>query len=225
MGSKYRIIKHKNYSAEMAYFDAVIRGDGTLTKNGFRIQISDKDYFMHVEVLQPLFEKLFGLKARVVKKGNGWVTEIKSKELFEYLNLVLKIPIGVKSAIVTIPDKLFYSNIEVQKSHLRGWMDAEGAVRYKKYKSCTTPRLGFATKSKNVRDGLIKILENIGKHHRKNLSAWKWKSTDETYQFEIAGPEAVYNYMKVVGLRHPSKKQRIDNLINNYFGFSCSRHS
>src|SRR5438445_9049360 len=218
MGSKYSITKPKSYDQEVSYLDAEIRGDGSLVLNGRKIEISDKDLRMHEEILVPKIKKVFGLTLHVHKKGNGWTSQIKSKELFDYLTKILKIPSGEKSEILTLPQIVFETpDVEIQKNHLRGWMDAEGNIKYKLNKVVVTPRLSLGVKSKNVRDGLVKLIKILEKKLNSEFPVWTWKSKDGIYHFEFAGPKSVINYMKLIGLSHPSKKVRIESLINNYF--------
>ena len=216
MGSIYEIKIPESYNEDLAYIHALICGDGTLVRNGYRIQISDKNLEMHERIIKPKFKRLFGIEIRIVKKGNGWVSEIKSKNLFAYLSDQLKIPIGEKSHRVTVPNQLFNVAISVQKSYFQGWMDAEGSVRSRKYKTVITPKIEFATKSKNVFNGLIRILDLLGKNYGVQLRVWTWKDKKEIFRFELAGPQVVINYSKFVGFQHPHKKEKIRKLLINY---------
>ena len=160
MGRRHSIRKPE-LSPELAYIHAVILGDGTLTKNGKRLQISDRCHEMHKDVLRPMITRLFGIEPRIVKKGNGWITEIKSIELFNFLTKEMGIPSGKKSYIVKIPDWILSGDSEIKRSHLMGWMDAEGSVKYKIFKSSIMPRLDFGCMSQNIRDGLMDILKDM----------------------------------------------------------------
>lgn len=218
MGSKYSINKPKKYDEELSYLDAEIRGDGTLVASVNKLEISDKDFRMHSEVVVPKIQKIFGITMHIRKKGNGWTSSIRSKELFNYLTNILKIPAGEKSGILTLPPMIFRTqNIEIQINHLKGWMDAEGIVQYKKNKVIVTPRLGLGVKSKKVRDGLVRLLKLLGKKMKVEFPVWIWRSKNGMYHFEFAGPKSVINYMKFIGLSHPTKKEKIKSLINNYF--------
>lgn len=224
MGRRY-IIKKPELSPELAYIHAVILGDGTLTGNGKRLQISDRCHKMHTDVLKPIIKKTFNIEPRIVQKGNGWITEIKSIELFNFLNRELKIPVGKKSYIVEIPEWVLKGTPEIKKSHVIGWMDAEGAVKYKIFKSSVMPRLDFGCKSLAATNGLLRLIEDLERHFQTELPIWKWKSQDGTYHFEFAGPKAVRNYMKNIGLRQHCKKNKVSGLIEKYFNASCCRQS
>lgn len=203
----------KNYSKDLAYIDALIRGDGTLVRNGFKIEFSDSCYEMHKDVILPKMKKLFGIDFHLRKKGNGWTSVIKSKELFHFFKDSLGVPSGEKSKIVKIPNQVMRAdNIEVMKNHVRGWMDAEGAVQYKKYKSCTMPRASFRCASRNVRDGLVKLLRRINS----DLRVWVWDDKYGIYNIEFAGPVVVSNFVKHINFEHPEKKKRILALLKNY---------
>ena len=216
MGSIYKIKIPETYNEDLAYVHALVCGDGTLVRNGYRIQISDKNLEMHEKIIKPKFKRLFGIEMRIVKKGNGWVSEIKSKNLFAYLSDQLKIPIGEKSHLITVPDRVFEMPVSVQKSCFQGWMDAEGSVRSRKYKTVTTPKIEFATKSKSVFNSLIRILDLLGKHYGVHLRVWTWKDKKGIFRFELAGPRAVINYSKFVGFQHSHKKEKIEKLLGNY---------
>ncbi len=97
------------------------------------------------------------------------------------------------------------------------YIDAEGGVRYRINKKVITPRLGLGVKNKKIRDDLVTLLQKIGKVINIKFPVWTWESKDGTYHFEFAGPKTVVNYMKYIGFYHPDKKERIENLINNYF--------
>lgn len=213
----HKIKRLKRYSKELAYIDALIRGDGSLVRNGFKIELADKCLEIHTQIINPRFQKIFGLRLHVRKKGNGWTSVIKSKQLYQFLNKELKIPNGEKSKTVKIPSQVLYSNdIKIKLWHLKGWMDAEGAVQCKKYKTCVTPRISFSCKNERVRDGLAKILKQASEKLKTDLSVWIWKDKNGTFGFELAGPKAVDNYVKYVGFDHPDKKQKISLLLKNY---------
>lgn len=213
----HKIKRLKRYNKELSYIDALIRGDGSLVRNGYKIELADKCLGIHTKVINPRFKNIFGLRLHLRKKGNGWTSVIKSKQLYEFLNKELKIPSGEKSKTVRIPFQVSHSkDIKIKIWHLKGWMDAEGSVQCKKYKTCVTPRISFSCKNKEVRDGLANIFKQAGKKLKTELPVWIWKDKNGTFGFELAGPKAVGNYVKHVGFDHPDKKRKISLLLKNY---------
>lgn len=209
----YKIRIPNRYDKNLAYIDALIRGDGTLVKNGFKIEFSDSCYEMHKNIILPKMKKLFGIDLHLRKKGNGWTSVIKSKELFQFFTETLKVPAGEKSKIVKIPAQVMRTNkIDIMKNHVRGWMDAEGAVQYKKCKTCILPRASFRCASRNVRDGLVKLLRRINS----DLRVWVWDDKYGIYNIEFAGPIVVSNFVKHIDFEHPGKRFRILTLLKNY---------
>lgn len=125
-----------------AYLAGAIVGDGHITK-GFKtknscynratIQIVDKSY---AEMLLKMFKELVPTKTTVkVRYRTGhkplYSVTINNKSLFHFLVFDLKIPMGAKSRIVCIPERIKCASDEVKVAFLAGIFDTDGGKRGK----------------------------------------------------------------------------------------------
>ena len=90
-------VRDENDLGELAWIVSVILADGTLTRNGFRIQIAEKDEKM-AKIIQQIFWKVFNKNLKIIKRNNSNVLQIKSKEVFNKVNKGTKASATMKLA-------------------------------------------------------------------------------------------------------------------------------
>ena len=144
-------------------------GDGTLYKTNrgvvweLRGSLDEKIYY--IENITPLLESIFDI-AFISKfrndGGNGvWGIQTSKKQII-YFFLDYEMPIGSKTYIAKIPKYIFDSNLDIQRSFIRGLFDTDGCLRFEKINSKSIydyPKIEFGFASKILRDNLKKLLD------------------------------------------------------------------
>lgn len=143
----------------LAFLIGAIIGDGHLKRSKYQIsiEISNKKILENIKkICFELFNREFNIL--LVKKREGKAQSyhicIDSKAIYNLLNKVYEIPIGKKSHIVRVPRYVFDSNLSIKSAFLIGIMVTDGGKR--------RGIIGISTASKELRKGLIFLLEGIG---------------------------------------------------------------
>jgi len=131
-GSKKIVRIPFNLLSELSFLAGVIVGDGHLTKDGkFRITL-DMTNKRLVNFIKLKFNKTFSLDLKLKKKldkrqnrQTRWKIEFNNKVIWSLFNRLFKIPFGIKSDKVEIPDCI-KEDIECLKMFISGLFLADG---------------------------------------------------------------------------------------------------
>ncbi|MFH1064641.1 MAG: LAGLIDADG family homing endonuclease [Candidatus Woesearchaeota archaeon] len=217
---------------ELAEIAGIHAGDGYLRYRGKRKEvdisggIDEKEYYdQHVI---PLFNRAFGLsiRGRYFRSRNTY--GFRTSDL-QPINMLSKLgfPSGKKTTIVKVPrEVLDSSDSRVIASFLRGYFDTDGCLTFdKKINNVSDfqrrrhyyPRLMFSTCSMNLNLGFQRLIHELGFVCR----VYRYKPRKETeslkYKLQLTGKEVLYDWMRLIGSRNPSKMSRY--LIWQRFGF------
>lgn len=151
----------KKLDNKLAYLLGVIMGDGHLafpdksydkrTTYNSELKITDghKQTFIKLSIIfQDLFDytpKIYSEVSKINKRFYRFV--IKSKPLHRFLMAVCRIPTGNKFSKMDIPDIIKNSSLEIQKSFIIGFFDADGHLRLQRGKY---PLAVLSQKNKNI---------------------------------------------------------------------------
>jgi|GEM_PF-983338 len=230
--SKERSFMNVEMTFDLAEICGIHAGDGYMRKRGnsYELEISggfdEKEYYdLHVV---PLFEKTFNIKVVpqyfLTKKTYGF--RVCKKEVCETLHS-FGFPYGKKTFIVSVPEPILNSkNLDVIYCFLRGIFDTDGTLSFKRRKGSgyrqihtkrhTLPEIKFASRSKNLRDGMCKLLIRTGFHF--SFGVCKENGQDkEAYTIYLKSDYDTLLWMGNIGFKNNLKLNRF--FIWMKFGF------
>lgn len=119
----------KEVTPELAEEIGMHIGDGTLPVGKYNFSLRgdavEKEYYTgHV---QPLYEKVYGIKTRLLERAPICGIEFDSKAIYEFKSKVLGLHIGEKVGMIKVPRQIMDSdNPEFYRALLRGINDTDG---------------------------------------------------------------------------------------------------
>jgi len=142
-------------------------GDGSMNyykgKGFYQLRGHLKDDKEHYERrIKPLYKKLFNIEVNLREMPSAGVYgfQIWSKELVDYKNKVLGLPLG-KKLDFEIPKEIANDD-ELAKSFLRGYFDTDGCLYLENKYGRPYPRVEFSSISKTFTKQLESILLRLG---------------------------------------------------------------
>ena len=195
-------------NSKLAYLVGLIGGDGCIcvSKGDYSIHVVDSCLEFHQTVIAPLFEECFGMRPRVSPmkphlRRTTFRTRLRSKKIAEFL-ISLGIPSGKKTLVMKTPDWILRGSEEIQRSYIRGWMDAEGCVTRlllkREKKNYIYPKISMQVANSPIRDEICAMMEKFG------VRFSKWNSGN-MHGFAVTGFKNAGEYMNAVGFTHPRK--------------------
>jgi hypothetical protein len=220
---------------DLAEICGIHAGDGYMRKRNkfYELEISggfdEKEYYdFHVV---PLFEKVFNIKlnAQYFKTKKTYGFRICKKKVCENLH-ACGFPFGKKTTIVAVPKQILESrNLDIIYRFIRGVFDTDGCLsfrmrkgsRYKKIHTLrhTLPEITFDSCSKNLRDGVSKLLIQTGFHFSFSERCSSINK-NKIYRLSILGDQNVISWISNIGFKNTLKLNRF--LIWKKFGFCPS---
>jgi len=148
---------------DLAYLLGWYMGDGCsmfFGKNPYRFGISfGKDKVHYLDGLKEIIGRLFNANAFIDQKEDGGQLVFHSyqfKVLLEMLGLL-----GKKSYEKFIPPEVLSAKKEIQEAFLRGYLESDGSIIVKKYRSFTA-RISFTTASEELKEDITILLRQLG---------------------------------------------------------------
>ena len=193
----------KGTLAEVA---GIFAGDGTLyrTNRSFVMEVRghpDEDEYYR-KYVAPFFSQVLNSKLKIIKRNykNSVLIGIRKcgKKVYNLFHIELGFPVGKKSRIVRIPNKILNSNNKlIWISYLRGVFDTDGSIdkRFIK-KKYLQPFVSFTTVSEIHKNQIYNLLKKL------DFNAWK-----EKYRVRIAGWSSVDRFFNLI---KPHNNLRID---------------
>ncbi len=168
-----------NLNEKIAFFSAVIIGDGHLKREKMQIvfECTNREIIYHLTSLcKSLFNRDFNhspIKPRLNKKPS-FQFRIDSKAIYNLLREVFEIPSGKKSDVVKVPLHILRSkNNSIKAAFLIGIMVTEGGNRRRGF--------GLSTASKELRDNLVQLFQSL------NVEVLTDKWTNKKYNKDYYG--------------------------------------
>jgi hypothetical protein len=193
----------KNLAAVHAYLCAdgyVIRNPPTQIHKYYRIGFRNTNLIL-LKDFQDKFEKSFSIKPRLLK---GERCELGSRELYELLTKEF-------GSFYSWHWKMPNLSLENSKIWLRAYFDCEGWVTVEKRKN---RNIGLDCVNKQGIKQARKALKIIGIN-----SKLKFRDKKKIYRLYIFGKENIIKFKQEIGFLHPSKKEKLDNAINDYMDY------
>ncbi|MBX4210542.1 hypothetical protein KW783_01055 [Candidatus Parcubacteria bacterium] len=148
------------YSDELAEFIGIMLGDGHISHFQTIVTLGTKEK-KYVEYVAKLFEKLFGVKAKITRRKNIFQQKkyydvyVGSVSITKWLNKMGMVQNKVKSQ-VDVPEWIF-SDQNYVKSFIRGFFDTDGSI----YKLRHGIQLSFSNRSAPLLNALQKALMKL----------------------------------------------------------------
>tara|TARA_Y100000310_G_scaffold272952_1_gene288201 strand:+ start:352 stop:1173 length:822 start_codon:yes stop_codon:yes gene_type:complete len=168
----------------------------------------DSDYFL--ETVAPLFRKEFNLELimRKYPSSNHFTGVRDSKAVVNFLHLVLLIPIGNKSGIVSIPEIILKAPNSIQSSFIRGVADTDFCITFKKAgrKAHTYPVIKAKFKSFSLVDQLSVLLRSLGFTCSTSPESYYDARYEKIFQgklIQLSGKANLEKWMKFIGFNNP----------------------
>lgn len=174
VNSLHKVILPKKPSTELLYFCGAIIGDGSLPYSIYKkknerkwriiVEMTSIDYIN--DKLVPLTKNIFNVLPLTYEKQekgkkNAIVMNINSKIIYRFLEKIIEIPVGKKSAKVEIPGFQFLSK-ELILNAISGILDTEGGTHMYTF--------GMSSNSKKLRDQIVEFLEELNF----KMKTWDW---------------------------------------------------
>ena len=195
----------KSIDKKLAYLLGVIMGDGHLAnpnksydkKTSYNSELRITDGYKETFVaLSGIFEELFDYKPKIyseLSKVNRLFYRfvIKSKPLHRFIMNICEVPTGAKFDKVDIPQIIRNCQLDIQKSFISGFFDADGCIRLANKKF---PMISIAQKNPKILYSIIEVSKKL------NLS-WSgpYKSNhprNQGYQIRITNKDNVERFLK-----------------------------
>jgi hypothetical protein len=196
----------------------IIAGDGHLSRyispkrTHYKISIfgHKQDDIIYFQNIKSIFYKEFGKELLLKERPNCIELRVNSKKILEEIEY-LGIPVGNKSGIVSIPNKI-KTNQKLFLAFLRGFADTDFSLVLRKTKTSITPRITVDIKSKPMIEDISYILNKLkirfyGPYTR---NRFRKESPYTTYQIDINGHKDFKLWMKHIGFRNYKHLKKID---------------
>ncbi|MDO8563819.1 MAG: hypothetical protein Q7R87_02335 [Nanoarchaeota archaeon] len=163
---------------ELAFFIAVVIGDGHLKKDKkqISIELTNEDLLVNInKVVYNLFKINFNISKRKERPNhkNSFILILDNTAIYNLIKKSFKIPSGKKSNIVNIPTEIINANKSIIASFLIGIMVTEGGKRKR--------GIGLSTASQELWINLIDSFNKL------NIRILKDKWTYHKYNKEYYG--------------------------------------
>jgi len=197
-------IKKPCFSKKLAEFVGIMMGDGNINRYQVKVSINSKDDKDYEYFIKDLIEKLFHVPVSMYyHKDSLEISLVVSRtRLVEFCNKKLGLKIGNKLKQGLDMPEWIKSNIEFQKSCLRGLMDTDGCIFYERHKIknkiYSYKRLNFTSYSPELRKSVFSIFEklNMLPKIRNNRSV------------QVENKEQINRYFEIIGTHNPKHKRR-----------------
>jgi len=156
-------------------------------------------------------KKLFGINFRIDEYKTGqYRLRISNKHLYELWKTVFLFPKETTTQVNwNIPEKIIKSKKKEKTAYIRGFFDAEGDVSPT---NSTTKYIGLSQKNIVALTKLRELIEELGLKCSKIYLADK---RSNTFRVTIIGKQQIHKFYRVVGVEHPVKLKKIEEIIFN----------
>ncbi len=192
---------------EMGLILGIHAGDGSIPRNRHSWRVSDRDE-NSLRWLKNLVEKKFKIKADLKQRSeNKWELIIESKPFSRFLHQICGVPRGYKSKIITEPNIVERSPLNVRKMFVNGVIGSDGSVRIDKKNQ---KRITIEVRSSKLIYDISRILKKCKIRHstgnRFMKSQW---GEGILYSLYISGNIQCNKFLRDIGIWHLKKLQRL----------------
>ncbi len=197
----------KCLTEDLAYFMGVHVGDGYMSIQkrksaiDYRIEynghaVNEKAWYKHF--LKPLIKKLFNKNVPVcTSRVKCVMIGFRSKAILTFLNSTCGIQLSPKKNI-DVPEIIKKSKNSIKAAFLRGLVDTDGSLVFKK--KGKRPTVDIATGSISLFNSVQKLLDDLKIEYYPNTYHGIRKRTHTTlYKVQINGKPRLRKWMKIIG--------------------------
>ena len=204
-------------TCDLARFIGILHGDGNTSYN--RILVSDECKAYHLNMVIPLFQRIFGLEMNLFhdKNRNSYYSHKKNKQVYHFVTGSLEIPRGSVREGLFIPNYLKTAPKEVQAAYIGGIFDSEGYVSHRQ------AQVSFFSTNLELMEFIQKFLEQ---QKLKFSFVARNRSKKTEYEIHLYGRENIRLFLEHVPVYHPEKVKRLQDfclLAKDPCSPSCKR--
>jgi intein/homing endonuclease len=196
-----------------AYLAGLIIGDGHISNcsksqsdrsRDYRIviELTDLDYAMLIlKLIKSVIptKSAFRIpKARGSRKKSFYI-QIRNKSFFYFLTNIMGVPAGAKSSIVSIPNKIKESSLNIKKHFIAGLFDTDGGLR--------SNTIGFCTASEQLIIDMSNLLTEFLIKHK--LESWENRKYRRVYYGLLIAKSEIDSFLNMFPLQNTEKLIRI----------------
>jgi len=196
----------------------IIAGDGHLSfykskdRTDYKVTIvgHKNDDIKYLKEVQKIIHIELKIKPKLKIGNNYCALVINSKKILYFFNDI-GIPIGNKSAIISIPQKIKKS-LKLSCNFLRGLADTDFSLVYRKRKTKEDyPRITTSLKSKKIIKDICSVLQRIGIKYCGPYRRDRVRNNTPciTYQIDINGHKNFSIWMNKIGFRNQKHLKKI----------------
>ena len=202
--SIYKVKLPKNFTFDICRFLGILHGDGNMSLK--RIHISDKSKTYHEKVIQPLFQKIFGIKLHLFydKNRNSYYSHIKNSIIYRFMVEILEVPVGAIRVNLSIPNYIKEATTELKSEYIAGVFDAEGHV------SKRQAEINLSTTSEDLFNFIKVFLNEINIKYSVYI---RNRRKNKEYEIYLYGKDNITKFTKIVKIKHPDKLLRLSKFI------------
>lgn len=223
-GDKLRIVekvkakKYKKMNPDFAKLVGMLIADGSLSKIRHKedapSNYTDKNYyrknkFYHhavkfygkkeevIKEFQKTFKELYPkFKLHKIKRKRDWMLICNHKKVFKDFSKM--IPVGKKSSIVDVPNKIFRADLKSKRSFIRGLYLCDGSTTLK-FKSIRGRKISYYSKSEKLCKNIKLLLFEFGiksQIHKQKHIGWT-KKQYFLWHLTITSDIDISNFMRI----------------------------
>jgi len=209
----------ENFTQDELYFIGIILCDGHLDSQGYRTKL-ELHHLSKIEIFEPLFEKILNkidpfakLKISEIKRNNMknqqnyytktiWTT---SKLIRDYLSK-FNVPLGKKSNIIDIDNKIFNCSLKSIKSFIQACFDCEG------WALLSNKRIGFSSTSIIFIQKLQQLLLRFEIFSKIRIKLKDNLEHHICYHLDITGEDLI-KFHANINFRIRDKKEKLEQIM------------
>jgi len=204
-----KVINTPNFSKKLAEAVGIMLGDGSVYVNKnygiYQVRIAgnivnEKPYL--IKFIKPLFEKLFGISGRIIRKPQFGTVYIAfdSRELVDFL-MQIGVYTSLRKSRNGIP-KWIKLNKGFLVPCLRGLIDTDGSVHRLSNKDPQLIRISFKNSNKVLLEDVKQSFSILAFHPSKII----------TRQVFLTRKADIKRFAKLIGFSNAKNKERLDKL-------------
>lgn len=220
---------------KLAYEIGTSLGDGCITKRADSYTLKgnkNNEVEYYKKVIKPLIKELYNIDVNLREYGNVYGFEIYSKDLVNFKNKVLGLPIGSKNNC-RIPKVIKVNNKEILNELISGLFDTDGNIYFRSQGKNRNyyPVLTISTISKYLANDVYAILKMLGfnPYLFKNKKINK-KTPNPRYDIILNGYKNFELFNLTIGTKQIKNLNKIEkwrkkwpNLANGWDSLAWSR--
>ena len=178
--------------------------DGTISKTEWFLSFGNIENEL-LDDFSKLTQKIFGLEGKLThSNGRVFTIQVNSTQLVRKINKEFQIPIGNKSKIISVPEKIVNcNNNQILCSFLQGVFDGDGSVVFNKKHNIR--RVDLTSGSKGFIEQIRLLLQKLGIFSRLSKTE---------IRLLITRKNDIKEFQKLINFQHPKRRKKLLEMLN-----------